>query len=352
MKFKSSEILNISRDFFFDIALPILQNNLPVIVNESACGFFGYGSECLGMDDEHSQDHHFGLRINMLTPENLIKGKKDEILNKFSEELPATYQGFSLRSGHVSGVGITPESLEGFLSRTIGITSTPKTSVDWLKIPEEDIIHVINGEVWHDPKNQFSEIRSVLQGYYPDHVWKRRIAHWCRYFSGMGLYAMKRAVLRENWIYATTAFGRTIKWALELAFLLNRTYFPYDKWLYPFFETLPCLAPQMNPLLKEAMSDGCCWERKIDIFEHISDQLDARMVELELVPPHSRFTGSITSGYRLLEHNYAVILKSLPEEIIPIVPLWDQVHLESFHSAYAAQLPIEQWDAVLNLTTD
>ncbi|SVC01211.1 uncharacterized protein METZ01_LOCUS254065, partial [marine metagenome] len=49
MKFKSSEILNISRDFFFDIALPILQNNLPVIVNESACGFFGYGSECLGM---------------------------------------------------------------------------------------------------------------------------------------------------------------------------------------------------------------------------------------------------------------------------------------------------------------
>ena len=153
-------------------------------------------------------------------------------------------------------------------------------------------------------------------------------------------------------IYATTAFGRTIKWALELAFLLNRTYFPYDKWLYPFFETLPCLAPQMNPLLKEAMSDGCCWERKIDIFEHISDQLDARMVELELVPPHSRFTGSITSGYRLLEHNYAVILKSLPEEIIPIVPLWDQVHLESFHSAYAAQLPIEQWDAVLNLTTD
>ena len=155
MKFKSSEILKISRDFFFDIALPILQNNLPVIVNESACGFFGYGSECLGMDDEHSQDHHFGLRINMLTPENLIKGKKDEILNKFSEELPATYQGFSLRSGHVAGVGITPESLEGFLSRTIGITSTPKTSVDWLKIPEEDIIHVSNGEVWHDPKIQF-----------------------------------------------------------------------------------------------------------------------------------------------------------------------------------------------------
>ena len=73
MKFKSSEILNISRDFFLDIALPILQNNLPVIVNESACGFFGYGSECLGMDGEHPKEHLFGLRINMITPVNLIK---------------------------------------------------------------------------------------------------------------------------------------------------------------------------------------------------------------------------------------------------------------------------------------
>ena len=52
MKFKSSEILNISRDFFFDIALPILQDNLSTIVNESACGFFGYGSECIGMDKQ------------------------------------------------------------------------------------------------------------------------------------------------------------------------------------------------------------------------------------------------------------------------------------------------------------
>ena len=351
MNFKKSKILEISRCFFSEIVLPILEKDFPEIVRNSACGFFGYGSECLGMDDHYSQDHHFGLRVNMLVPDHMMN-QTAQLVKILPDKLPNSYQGISLRVGHVEGIGVTPESLEGFLSRTIGITFEPKTFEDWLKIPEEDIIHVINGEVWHDPTQRFSKIRSVLQGYYPDAVWKRRIAHWCRYFSGMGLYALKRAVLRRNWIYATTTFGRTLKWSMELAFLLNRTYFPYDKWLYPFFEELPSLATEMKPLLDEAVLDQSNWERRIQIFEQISDLLDQRMVDLQIVPPHPRFTGSPTSGYRLLEHNYAAIMQTLPSDIVSLVPLWDQVYLESFHSGYVAQLPIEDWDRVLNLTID
>ena len=303
------------------------------------------------MDDHYSQDHHFGLRINMLVPNHMMD-QTAQLVKILPDKLPSSYQEISLRVGHVEGIGVTPESLEGFLSRTIGITFEPKTFEDWLKIPEEDIIHVINGQVWHDPTQRFSRIRSVLQGYYPDPVWKRRIAHWCRYFSGMGLYALKRAVLRRNWIYATTTFGRTLKWSMELAFLLNRTYFPYDKWLYPFFEELPFLAAEMKPLLDEAVLAQSDWERRIQIFEQISDLLDQQMVDLQIVPPHPRFAGSPTSGYRLLEHNYAAIMQTLPADIVSLVPLWDQVYLESFHSGYVAQLLIEDWDRVLNLTID
>ncbi len=350
MKFKSNQILEISRDFFFDAVMPILTTHFPSEMQVAACGFFGYGSECLGMDDELSRDHHFGLRVNMLLPNEVVSVKGDEMLETLSQQLPNTYRGFSLRSGHEKGAGVSPESLDGFLSRTIGITHAPKTPAEWLNIPEEDIIHVINGEVWRDPRGKFSAIREVLNGYYPDEVWKRRIAHWCRYFSGMGLYPMKRAVLRENWVYATTALGRTMKWAMELAFMLNRTYFPYDKWLYSFFKQLPELAEPMNPLIEEAASNGCSWKRRIEIFEEVSRLLDARMVELELVPPHAHFRGSPTSGYRLLEHDYAAILHSLPKDILSIVPLWDQIYLESFHSNYVADLALDEWDAVLNLT--
>ena len=139
----------------------------------------------------------------------------------------------------MAGSGLAPESLRDYLLRTIGIDHAPSQYLEWLSIPEEDIIHVINGEVWHDPVGEFSVIREVLNGYYPEPVRLRRIAHWCRYFSGMGAYALKRAILRENDYYANITFTRAIRLAVQLAFLLEQQYFPYDKWTYTYFCNLP-----------------------------------------------------------------------------------------------------------------
>ena len=91
--------------------------------------------------------------------------------------LPDSYRGHSLREGHVAGAGLAPDSLTGFLLRTIGLDHAPSNNREWLSIPEEDIIHVINGEVWHDPLGQFTAVRQSLDGYYPEPVRLRRIAH-------------------------------------------------------------------------------------------------------------------------------------------------------------------------------
>ena len=60
-------------------------------------------------------------------------------------------------------------------------------------------------------------------------------------------------------------------------------------------------------------------------------------------------TGSPTSGYRLLEHAYAEIIQGLPEEIKGVVPLWDQIYLEQFHSRYVDSLDLSAWDTILGL---
>ena len=74
------------------------------------------------------------------------------------------------------------------------------------------------------------------------------------------------------------------------------------------------------------------------------------MVALGIIPRHPRFKGSETSGYRLLEHAYGAIVKSLPAEIKNHVPRWDQTYLEEFHTAYVDTLPMDTWNSLLNLT--
>ncbi|MEZ4583527.1 MAG: DUF4037 domain-containing protein [Caldilineaceae bacterium] len=96
--------------------------------------------------------------------------------------LPPSYEGHSLRGACGGRRAGARKSLQHFLVRTIGIDHAPQSYVEWLQIPEEDVIHVINGEVWHDPTGEFFRVRTVLNGYYPEPVRLRRIAHWCRYF--------------------------------------------------------------------------------------------------------------------------------------------------------------------------
>lgn len=346
----SESIIDVSRHFFEQIVKPILQEHFPRETAQTAFGVFGYGSEALNLDDEYSRDHHWGLRIDALMPDDIFQNKREEIMRVVSANLPATFQGHSLREGHVAGAGLAPDSLQAFLGRTVGLNHPPQTYREWLNAPEEDIMHIINGQVWHDPAGQFTAIRRAFQQYYPEPVRLRRIAHWCRYFSGMGTYALKRAILRQNNLYATTTFSKAIRWGVQLAFMLDKQYYPYDKWLLAFFKRLPRLYAPLGPLVDEAVMLSTPWERKLDLLHQMADILDQAMVEDGIIRPHPKFKGSDTSGYRLMEHAYAEIIKGLPAEIKTVVPVWDQIYLEQFHSGYVDSLDMDTWHSLLNLT--
>lgn len=60
--------------------------------------------------------------------------------------------------------------------------------------------------------------------------------------------------------------------------------------------------------------------------------------------PHPKYRASPTSGYRLLEHAYAELIQKLPEEIKTVVPVWDQINLEEFHSRYVDGMDMAHWD--------
>lgn len=348
----SDSILEVSHRFFESVVLPILQREFPEETAQTAFGLFGLGSEAYLQDDAYSRDHHWGLRVDALMPDEVFVSRREEILRVVGANLPSSFEGYALRTGHLAGTGVAPDSLRAFLRRTIGIEHTPQTYEEWLQLPEEDIIHIINGEVWHDPSGQFTALRTAFQNHYPEPVRLRRIAHWCRYFSGMGTYALKRAILRNNEFYATTRFANAIRLGIQLAFLLEKQFYPYDKWLMAYFVRLPRLSTPLYPLVEEAVKLSTSWERKLELLDKMADILDATMVEDGIIAPHPKFHGSETSGYRLLEHAYAELIQKVPEEIRAVVPVWDQIYLEQFHSDYVSRLDLPHWDAILGLHSE
>ena len=343
-------IIDISKDFFNEVVLPILNEKFRYETSVTAFGAFGLGSEVLGIDDEFSRDHHFGLRINALMPHDIFLNKSKLISETVTNNLPKTYKGESLAATISStGTALALDSYEEYLKRTIGIDHFPNSDKEWLSIPEEDIIHVINGELWFDPSNNFTKIRNQFGKYYPDNIWKRRIAHWCRYCSGMGSYALKRALLRENEVFAVVAFGKIIRWYVQLAFLIDRVYFPYDKWIWHFFEKLPRMNNKLSFLIEEAVKLNIDWNRKLELIDDMADIIDQTLVEDKIIKPHRKFRKSNSSGYRLLEHAYKEILNELPDELLK-TPNWDQIYLEEFVANYVKNdIDSENWITLLSL---
>lgn len=342
-------IIDDSHDFWDEVVHPLLQAHFPAETAQMAAGFFGYGSEVLRLDDAYSTDHHFGLRVNILLPDAVKAARGAAIEDGLAALLPQVWRGRELREGYTRTKGVELAGLEQHLRATIGLEHAPRTHAEWLAIPEEDITHVVAGEVWHDPAGRFTAIRDVLAGYYPEPVRLRRLAHWCRYFSGMGVYALKRALLRDNTLYASTTFARSLRWGVQMAFLLDRRYAPYDKWMTEMFHRLPRMGARLAPIVDEAPRLTTSWERKLELLYQMSDILDAAMVEDGLIAPHPAYAVSPTSGYRLLEAAYAELIQKCPPELHGAVPEWEQVHWEGFHSRFVAGIDLADWRRMLVL---
>jgi hypothetical protein len=48
----TESIIEVSRDFFFEVLEPILEREFPLETSQTAFGVFGYGSEVLQFDEE------------------------------------------------------------------------------------------------------------------------------------------------------------------------------------------------------------------------------------------------------------------------------------------------------------
>lgn len=233
-----------SREFYETYGKAMICEQFATYEDKIAVGLVGEGSQCLGFDDEISRDHDYSNGFCMWLDVDTYK--------EIGESLESAYRELMKKHGRESY--ILPEGRKRYGVRTIsdfyesilGIKGIPETESDWLSLEDWQLRTATNGQVFYDKQGKFSEIRNALLKYYPDSVWKKKLALSLMKSAQAGQYNYKRALQRKEKVTAQLMLADYMKSTMEAVYLINRTYAPYSKWLYKGMDKLPVLPEVMD----------------------------------------------------------------------------------------------------------
>lgn len=314
--------LALSERFYLEYGAPMIREKFPAYEGKIAVGLVGEGSECFGFDDGFSKDHDFGPGFCMWVTRETYEAIGQKLQEEY-EKLPKVFGGVERRETvqgrHRCGVFVIEEFYRYFL----GIPRVPRTEDEWLFVEEEMLAEAVNGRVFKDEEGIFSAFRQSLMEYYPDAVWKKKIAQELALFSQTGQYNYARMKKRGDRIAASVTLNRFIEHTMKLTYLLNRKYAPYYKWLgkgMQYFTRLSDVHGKLEELLALAAQedDAGCFT--------LIEQLAERFLE-ELKVEHLA-EGDDT----YLEHYTAGILKDARQE-------------DKSKEAYVEEIVKQEWEA-------
>ena len=242
--------LELCEGFFNECAKPIIDIYFPNL--QYSAGLIGYGSDVLGYDDEVSRDHMWGPRFYMFLGENDIN-QKDEIFNRFAENLPYEYMGYSVNftepdpndcgvqhpqfidSGKVNPL-IFIQTFNEFLIDEIGTADLDNiTSLDWLAFSEHRLLSLVSGKLFVDKLNIRNQTDKI--NFYPNDVKLYLIASQWQIISSEQAFVKRCGEVGDE-IGSQIICARVAERLMRLCFLYKDTYAPYSKWFGTAFNKL------------------------------------------------------------------------------------------------------------------
>ncbi len=248
--------IELCKAYYETYGKPMLQQQFGEYLSRIAVGLVGEGSECLGYDDEISQDHDFepGFCLWITREDERVFGFP---LERAYAKLTKTFQGFTRAplspvGGNRHGVQIIEDFYENFL----GTPSLPDTYGAWFSIPSATLRTVVSGEVWQDNLGQFSAIRTQLQQGYPEDVRLKKLAAHTIMMNQAGQHNLSRCLARDEMGGAQLCVAEFVRHAISAIYLLNNTYEPFYKWAYRGMRELPILWELESALTSLPLSDN------------------------------------------------------------------------------------------------
>lgn len=222
-----------SRRFYEEHVAPMIHKKFSDYENRIAVGIAGEGSDCFGYDDFMSRDHDFGTGVCLwLTEEDFQE--IGCLLSIAYNEIAQQYGGDKLteRLQERRGVMTSKSFYSNILYIDCDMKSCTLSEMDWLNLEHSCLATAVNGEVFRDDLGEFSNYRKMLLEYYPDSIWRRRLANELHQFSAAFQVNYGRCMSRNDLVAAELCRAKGIEAAMELFFLLNKAYAPYYKWTY------------------------------------------------------------------------------------------------------------------------
>jgi hypothetical protein len=216
---------------FYEESVASLVDGVP-----HAAALLGTGSDVLGFDTERSTDHGWGPRLQLFVAREDV----DRVAEIIEAGLPEQFRGWPTRYGwddvplsHHVRVSV----LEDFLTETLGFDPRVRVGVvDWLATPQQVLLEVTRGAVFHDPAGELRAVRAAL-GWYPDDVWLWLLGCQWRRLDQEEPFVGRTAEVGDE-IGSRVIAARLARDLTRLCFLLERRYAPYSKWLGSAFRAL------------------------------------------------------------------------------------------------------------------
>jgi len=268
--------LQLARDYFFELGLPMIRESFNDIADRIAVGLVGPGSECYGFDDELSRDHDWGPGFSLWLKREDFAVRGDHLAAAY-RRLPSVFAGFGSRRaspGEECRIGVM--TVQGFYTRYTGLDHPPLEAREWLPMPEQALGVCTNGMVFYDPSDTFSSWRRHLLGYYPEDIRRRRVASRCMTIAQTGQYNLARSLKRGETFTARYCELQFCHDIMSMAFLLNRRYPPFYKWLHRAVRQLPILGLNVFEHILNVLSTSDS-EKKISIIESLCSLVIAEL---------------------------------------------------------------------------
>lgn len=309
------------QEFYEQYGKMMIHEHFPEYENRIAVGLVGEGSDCFGFDDIISTDHDYAIGFCMWLTERDY-GDIGMELQKRYEQLLLNYkkqvgQG-PLDISDSSSDYVDEEcnlfldqrrgvfSINDFCNRILGVhlNYEKNYNIDYFAISEEKLATLTNGAIFCDELGIFSAVREKLQKYYPDKVWRMRLAQSLHEFAQYAQSNYSRMMARKDYVTAKVCIGKAVESAMDIVYLLNRTYAPYYKWKkkgilkLSKLQSVAALLEQivLLPIQKDAWEQVIYSATEINkedqcicLFEKIAEQILQELHEQDLVAGHDTF---------------------------------------------------------------